>query len=620
MIDPAQPESTAVSKIAPESTPKSKMTKKTVVDRLFDFSFMLAILVVSGFAFSLLQAEPDLWGHVQYGRDALREGLHRTTTYSFTAEGYRWINHENLSELLFATITDQVGVWGLLAGKCLLGLFITGLILWRCYRLKVSAIVSAAAVLIVAVNLTGFWYIRPQVLSYTLFATLIAMLSFSFHGWENKWHVPWSSWLGRSDRPIDPTATDKNGKPRKHPRRLPVEKSLDRRRLVCIAAASILFIVWVNTHGAFLAGLFIFLAYCSLRAVEIFLSNQEHAGRAAGRLLLVAGAVAAATLINPYGFRLHAWLLESLTIPRPEIIEWHPLRWTDQPFIPFAILTAMAVGGLLFSRRSLDATQLIILALTFWQAASHQRHIPFFVILCGFWMPIHWQSAWQRWEARRDDNADMTGKAKFCASFGLLAAAGIVAFVLTTRCKELPVRKDVFPVSAVEFLAKNNINGRMVVTYNWAQYAIAALGVPTDGEIYDDHLTTVSFDGRFRTCYPLSTIDSHFDFVLGNDPHMQRYRSPESGKPDPATILELDEPDLVLISRKQPHSVAVMNANRHDWTLLYQDELAQVWGRQEKYAEPQSLDYVSPAQRDTSSRPQKGTVAWPALPNRTSHE
>ena len=608
------PEPVADTAITQESVQRSK---KSIVDRLFDASFMLTILVVSGFAFSLLQAEPDLWGHVQYGRDALREGLHRTTTYSFTAEGYRWINHENLSELLFATITDQVGVWGLLAGKCLLGLFIVGLIVWRCYRLGVSAIVSAAAVLIVAVNLTGFWYIRPQVLSYTLFATLIAMLSFSFHGWENKWNIPWTSWLGRSDRPVDHTATDKKGNPRKRPKRLPVEKSLDRRRVVCVAAAAILFIVWVNTHGAFLAGLCIFIAYVGLRAVEVFLSRQEHAGRTAIRLLLVTIAVAAATLINPYGFRLHAWLLESLTIPRPEIIEWHPLSWTDQPFVPFAILSAMVVGGLLFSRRSLDATQLVILSLTFWQAASHQRHIPFFVILCGFWMPIHWQSAWQRWESRRDDSAEMSGKAKFAASLGLLATTVIIAFVLTTRCRELPVRKDMFPVSAVEYLAKNNINGRMVVTYNWAQYAIAALGVPSEDTIYDDHLTTVSFDGRFRTCYPLSTVDSHFDFVLGNGPQMRRYRSPESGKPNPAAILELGDPDLVLISRKQPHSVSVMDANRNDWTLLYQDELAQVWGRQEKYGEQSSLDYLSPAQRDLSSQPQEGTVAWPALPTRT---
>ena len=572
-----------------------------VTNRLFDASFLIAILVVSGFAFSLSVAEPDLWGHVQYGRDALREGLHHTTTYSFTANGYRWINHENLSELLFATVYDQVGLWALLAGKCVLGLLITGLMLWRAHRQGVPSLVAAATVLLVSVNLTGFWYVRPQILSYTMFAIMIAMLSFSFHGWEDQWHAPFASWLKRSHSSNDRFAGDRN--------------SLDEKRLLCVGAASVLFIVWVNTHGAFLAGLCIFLAYTVIRAIEIALNHGARGRSIAGRLVGIAGLVATATLINPYGYELHAWLLESLTIPRPEIIEWHPLHWNDQPFIPFAMLCTMVLCGLLLSRRSLDATHLAILVLAFWQAASHQRHIPFFVILCGFWMPIHWHSAWQRWESKRESAADMGRHAKLTAAVGLMLTSSAIALLLAARCQQLPVQRGQYPITAMEFMARNNLNGKLVVTYNWAQYAIAALGVAEESSRVDSRkLTTVSFDGRFRTCYPLSTIDKHFDFVLGNHPSIQRYRSPDSPPPDPAAILELNSPDFVLVSRKQPHSVNVLEANRHDWTLLYQDELAQVWGRQDRYGEPQSLDYFSPSRRIISDRPQTGSVPWPALP------
>ena len=108
-----------------------------------------------GFAFSALRAEPDLWGHVQYGRDALADGLPATTTYSFTAEGYRWINHENLSEMLFAWSVDHLGRLALLAGKCLLGVA-----LWRQAVARSSAARTpglGGGLVLVAANLTGFW-------------------------------------------------------------------------------------------------------------------------------------------------------------------------------------------------------------------------------------------------------------------------------------------------------------------------------------------------------------------------------------------------------------------------------------------------------------------------------
>ncbi len=106
---------------------------------------IIASLVAAAFTFSLLKTEPDLWGHVQYGRDALREGLHRTTTYSYTANGYRWINHENLSELLAAWCVDQLGVWSLLVGKCLLGVAIAGVVLGaRCAAVSVRLLPAAA--------------------------------------------------------------------------------------------------------------------------------------------------------------------------------------------------------------------------------------------------------------------------------------------------------------------------------------------------------------------------------------------------------------------------------------------------------------------------------------------
>ncbi|HAY78968.1 MAG TPA: hypothetical protein DCY79_04105, partial [Planctomycetaceae bacterium] len=72
----------------------------------FERGIFVATLMVCAIALAPNVADVDLWGHVQYGRDLLRDGLPATTTYSFTAEGYRWINHENLSEILLAVGAD----------------------------------------------------------------------------------------------------------------------------------------------------------------------------------------------------------------------------------------------------------------------------------------------------------------------------------------------------------------------------------------------------------------------------------------------------------------------------------------------------------------------------------
>ena len=52
-------------------------------------ALLTATMLTCAVALSPNPADPDLWGHVRYGQDLLAEGLPATTTYSYTAEGYR---------------------------------------------------------------------------------------------------------------------------------------------------------------------------------------------------------------------------------------------------------------------------------------------------------------------------------------------------------------------------------------------------------------------------------------------------------------------------------------------------------------------------------------------------
>jgi hypothetical protein len=59
-----------------------------------------------------------------------------------------------------------------------------------------------------------------------------------------------------------------------------------------------------------------------------------------------------------------------------------------------------------------------------------------------------------------------------------------------------------------------------------------------------------------------------------------------------------------------------MERNTDTWILLYQDSLAQLWGRRTKYADPQSPDFIAPGARIVSNQQQEGIVNWPAMPVR----
>jgi hypothetical protein len=110
-------------------------------------------------------------------------------------------------------------------------------------------------------------------------------------------------------------------------------------------------------------------------------------------------------------------------------------------------------------------------------------------------------------------------------------------------------------------------------------------------------------------------LDEHFDFLMGPVPADIRYRGPDSGPVDRERALTHGNPDLILVNRNQLPSVEVMERNRDQWTLLYQDALVQLWGSMARYGDPSGRDYIPAERRVIGDAPQQGYAAWPAVPN-----
>ena len=275
----------------------------------------------------------------------------------------------------------------------------------------------------------------------------------------------------------------------------------------------------------------------------------------------------------------------------------------------------MFVAAVLRTNKPRDYTHMIILGLTLWQACEHRRHIAFFAVLFGYWMPIHLQALLAQADAGRRDTGvagHIAPRVRIALGALLMVAFSVVGFHLYHQLRQIPVRRDGYPVSAFQYMADQQLDGNLVVRFKWAQYAIAAFGTVPE----EQGRMRVVFDGRFRTCYPQEIVDLYFDFADGDRPGRQR--SPASPPVDSSRILSYREPHLVLIDRLQKNALSVMQQHQEDWTLLYQDSLAQLWGRTDRYGVATSPDYIPPSQRNISNDLQTGVVAWPALPTRHS--
>ncbi|MCH2204219.1 MAG: hypothetical protein MK102_19820, partial [Fuerstiella sp.] len=93
-----------------------------------------------------------------------------------------------------------------------------------------------------------------------------------------------------------------------------------------------------------------------------------------------------------------------------------------------------------------------------------------------------------------------------------------------------------------------------------------------------------------------------------------RYRESASGPFDPFRALEFGHPDLVLLERDRHPQATRTIRQAAGWTLLYQDGLAELWGRSERFDNPRSSDWLPPFARHIGNDLQQGTLPWPAFP------
>jgi hypothetical protein len=154
-----------------------------------------------------------------------------------------------------------------------------------------------------------------------------------------------------------------------------------------------LFLLWANLHGGFAAGLFLLglilgsSAILGIVGVSWPILTSHHEPLLPGsRVTLLAVSFAlscAVTFVNPYGWRLHREIYESLTdrFMLEQLREWQPVSfegWAGMAFLLYLIIVA---GLLVVWYRRVEPIRWILLAITLGWSFWHWRNVTIFLVV-----------------------------------------------------------------------------------------------------------------------------------------------------------------------------------------------------------------------------------------------
>jgi hypothetical protein len=325
-------------------------------------------------------------------------------------------------------------------------------------------------------------------------------------------------------------------------------------------------VLWVNLHGGFLVGLGAVGLALLLRIVQGLYRDGCRVKTLVGAwpLAVTLAACAAATLINPLGWRLWPYLATELSFQanRVYIKEWQPIWhvWDLWPaLVPFfALLGVTIVVGLRRQRvAGLPAWVWLLSCLPqTLMAFQSNRHIPVQVIWVAPVAGLLAASA-----VRESASRLWLGVTGSAAVVAVLAA---VPVLLDPR-PHIGLGPSAFgatrPDRAVAFMKVNYLRGHVYTPLWWGSYVTWELHPDVD----------VSMDGRNVTLFAPETVAANFRFYTEDRPDLD-WLYTAGGPRTPGK-----EGIYVLAPRDMP-GLEALRADRR-WVMIYEDEGAVLFVR-----------------------------------------
>jgi hypothetical protein len=484
---------------------------------------MLALLLVGGIYVPLRDfwVDPDVWWHLKVGATILSTRHWPTADpYSFTAHGAPWIAYEWLGDVLLAAVDGAWGLRGLLA----LDIALAAAILLALYALTTLRGGNAKAAFVICAVLSPLVYpscsLRPQMLGYLfLLLTLMVLERFRQGHTGTLWILP------------------------------------------------PLFLVWVNTHGSFVLGLFAFGVYWASGLVDIHwgaLASRLWTSGERVRLTVVALASLGALTITPYGAELCLYPL-NMAFAQPinvgNIQEWQSMMFGEF----FGKLFLALVLGFVLAQITLQPTwrleELVLFIAGVVAACLHIRFLLIFVPFCAPMLTV----IVARWIPPYEPANDKYALNAILIAF---AVAGIVWF-FPSRARIEGIMEEKWPVKAVAYMKQHPAPRPMYNNYIYGGYLIWQL----------DGRNKVFIDGR-ADVYERSGVlaDSLTISHLG---------------PTAPFLLDAYGIQSCLIARDE--ALGTLLAASPQWQKVYSDSVSVLFVRRDKQPNNAVAQYVGTA-------------------------
>ena len=424
-----------------------------------DIAFLLPIVLLFGRmkGAQALLGDGDTGWHIRTGEwIAAHHAVPFHDIFSFSKPGDPWFAWEWLSDLLFAWLNQHGGLRAPVLFSVVV-ISLTFALLFRLVRRKSNAVIAIFTTFVAAVASSIHWLARPH-----LFTLLFLVLFYGALEQVNDGHTRLA---GVPYLAILPVAT----------------------------------ILWTNLHGGFFVGILMISAYGAGEILQVALSADRSRAAAgwlkARRYFLSAAGCLAASLVNPYFYRLHVHLARYLLDPFNSryIQEFLSPNFHHTEVVFFEMLLVMAAAAAGWSLAKGRFTEPLLLLMWAHAALLAGRNIEIFAIAAAVpvaasaqqwlnrlpeWNVAGWlrsaAASFNRLAASAGRTEASAGGWRLVSALGLLLVAMLLYAPNPPRKFRAEFDPQRYPTGALATL-RHNPSARIFTDDEWGDYLIWSL-------------------------------------------------------------------------------------------------------------------------------------------------
>ena len=323
-----------------------------------------------------------------------------------------------------------------------------------------------------------------------------------------------------------------------------------------------LFVLWVNVHASFVAGLAVLILVFTLRFFRTRRFKNE---------LWVIGLSFFATLLNPYGIKVWSrvlgemWLQASDPSLRWAINEWTPAFISLN--LPLIVLIPFSFALLWRYRQRLFLEEIGTFMMFFILGMTSIRHVPLWIIVA---LPLVYLCIVYLY---LDIKEVLNAKSKFKKAAKLIFIISLFVFILESFSEVNGARwaseENYYPAKAIEFLKSDLPEENIFSEYTWGGYLIWKL--PEKKVFIDGRMPSWKRSGS-SSGESEYALEDYRNIILGNinyeelfnkyKIHTVVYPRPDEVKPGTFNLIK--------------------RISKDGWELVYEDQVTVVYRKSEK--------------------------------------